>query len=116
MSLPNYEPEDLHLTPDEMREPTWAERDTATQDFLFGMLARKCKVVGHPVRLQIIELLESNEVSVDALADQLEIRPSEVSHHLTYLRRENMVTVRPLGRARLYRLHDRRMLSLLDQV
>lgn len=116
ISLPNLGPEDLNLTDQDMKPTTWHMRSTATQDFQFQMLARKLKAAGHPTRLEIMQLLDFNEVSVSGLVDQLELPPAVISHHLMYLRRENLVTSRRVGTAQLYRLSDRRIIGLLDQL
>jgi DNA-binding transcriptional ArsR family regulator len=57
-------------------------------------------------RRAIIEMLGREEQSVQSLADQLPISRPAVSRHLRILKTAGLVTDRPDGTRRLYRLDD----------
>lgn len=62
--------------------------------------------LGDPNRRAIVELLGSGDRSVGELAEQLPISRPAVSRHLRLLKEAGLVTDRPEGTRRLYRLHD----------
>jgi DNA-binding transcriptional ArsR family regulator len=59
-----------------------------------------------PNRREIVELLRGGDRSVQELADHLPISRPAVSRHLRLLKEARLVTDRPEGTRRLYRLHD----------
>ena len=62
-------------------------------------LARDLRLLGDPVRLQILDLLASRpgEVCVCDLVASLPVRQPTISHHLRLLRRAGLVTVQRRG-------------------
>jgi DNA-binding transcriptional ArsR family regulator len=62
--------------------------------------------LGDPNRRAIVELLGAGDRSVRELADRLPISRPAVSRHLRLLKEAGLVTDRPDGTRRLYRLHD----------
>ena len=62
--------------------------------------------LGDPNRRAIVELLRGGEGSVQELADRLPISRPAVSRHLRLLKQAGLVSDRPEGTRRLYRLHD----------
>ena len=64
------------------------------------------EALGDPNRRAIVELLGERDRSVRELADELPISRPAVSRHLRVLKRAGLVTDRPEGTRRLYRLHD----------
>jgi DNA-binding transcriptional ArsR family regulator len=62
--------------------------------------------LGDPNRRAILELLRDGHRSVQQLADELPISRPAVSRHLRLLKDAGLVTDRPEGTRRLYRLHD----------
>ena len=62
--------------------------------------------LGDPNRRAIVELLRAGDRSVQDLADALPISRPAVSRHLRLLKQAGLVTARPEGTRRLYRLHD----------
>jgi DNA-binding transcriptional ArsR family regulator len=61
--------------------------------------------LGDPNRRAIVELLRGGDRSVRELADELPISRPAVSRHLRVLKRAGLVSDRPEGTRRLYRLH-----------
>jgi DNA-binding transcriptional ArsR family regulator len=62
--------------------------------------------LGDPNRRAIVELLRERDRSVRELADSLPISRPAVSRHLRLLKDAGLVSDRPEGTRRLYRLHD----------
>ena len=62
--------------------------------------------LGDPNRRAIVEQLREGDRSVQELADALPISRPAVSRHLRLLKEAGLVTDRPEGTRRLYRLHD----------
>lgn len=61
--------------------------------------------LGDPHRRAIVELLGGGDRSVRELADALPISRPAVSRHLRLLKEAGLVSDRPEGTRRLYRLH-----------
>ena len=61
--------------------------------------------LGDPNRRAIVEQLRAGDRSVQELADALPISRPAVSRHLRLLKDAGLVTDRPDGTRRLYRLH-----------
>ena len=66
-------------------------------------------------RLMILcRLAEGGEVSVGALAESVELSQSALSQHLARLRTEGLVATRRDGQRIFYRIHDPRLLKLME--
>jgi ArsR family transcriptional regulator len=72
------------------------------------------RVLGHPARVRIIELLREGERSVGALQVELGLESGPTSQHLTALRRVGLVESRRDGTSVFYRAADERVFDLLD--
>jgi len=64
------------------------------------------EALGDANRRAIVELLGAGDRSVRELADALPISRPAVSRHLRLLKEAGLVSDRPEGTRRLYRLHD----------
>ena len=69
-----------------------------------------------PWRLQIIELLRSQELCVCELMEKLEISQSKLSCHLKILKEAGLVQTRQEGRWIYYRLNLRQFLALEEYI
>lgn len=72
------------------------------------------RVLGHPARVRILELLRDGERSVGDLQAALEIDSSGTSQHLGALRRQGVLESRREGTSVLYRVKDPRAFQLLE--
>ncbi len=72
------------------------------------------RVLGHPARVRILELLREGERSVGALQAELELDSSGTSQHLAALRRIGLVDARREGTSVFYRVPDERVFVLLE--
>lgn len=69
--------------------------------------AQLLQVVGHPVRLLVLHVLDrEGALSAGDLQDRVGIEASLLSHHLRLLRDGRLVRVRQEGRRRIYTLDD----------
>lgn len=87
---------------------------TSPKHAVFVQFAHVAKVLGHPDRLEILEVLAQGERSVEALAERVQLAVATVSQHLQNLRRGGLVTSRRDGKFVLYRLADDAVVDLLS--
>jgi len=65
---------------------------------LYEMQAELCKTLSNPKRLEILDILkERQEISVNSLAELLEIPKANTSQHLAVLRQAGVVSTRKDG-------------------
>ena len=72
------------------------------------------RVLGHPARVRMIELLRGGERSVGALQEGLGLESGATSQHLAALRRVGLVESRREGTSVYYRASDERIFELLE--
>ncbi|MEL6493672.1 MAG: metalloregulator ArsR/SmtB family transcription factor, partial [Cyanobacteria bacterium J06623_7] len=70
------------------------------------------KSLSDPLRLQIIELLRSQELCVCELCERLEVNQSKLSFHLKNLKEANLIHSRQQGRWMYYRLNLTQFVTL----
>ncbi|MEM1043113.1 MAG: metalloregulator ArsR/SmtB family transcription factor [Bacteroidota bacterium] len=76
-------------------------------DALVERAARRLKVLGHPVRLRLLNALRAHgELSVQELMDLTEQRQANASKHLGLLAREGIVRRRKEGINAFYSIAD----------
>lgn len=63
------------------------------------------RALSDPLRLQILELLRSQELCVCELCEKLDVNQSKLSFHLKNLKEANLVHSRQQGRWMYYRLN-----------
>lgn len=73
------------------------------------------RVLGHPARVRILELLRDGERSVGALQAELGLDSGGTSQHLAALRRIGLVESRRDGTSVYYRVVDDRVFDLLAE-
>ena len=84
------------------------------QDALQRFKAEFFKALAHPVRIKILELLRTGEMSVTDLQALLGIEASSVSQQLAVLRGQNIVEARKVGTTVYYSVRDPALYELLD--
>ena len=67
--------------------------------------AEVLKAVAHPVRLQIVELLEKKEMCVGDIVDAFDMSQPTISHHLNVLKQFGLVTSRKDGKQVYYAIN-----------
>jgi DNA-binding transcriptional ArsR family regulator len=68
--------------------------------------ARVLRVLAHPHRLKIIELISDRGLTVGEVASAVGIPPSTCSQHLSILRAHGVVSGRRIGKASYYSVED----------
>lgn len=71
---------------------------------LYSLHANICKVLGNPIRIEIIDLLNDNEVSFGELLEMTGLLKSNLSQHLTVMVSKGILIQRKEGLNAYYRL------------
>lgn len=71
---------------------------------LYQAKAEFFRMLGHPVRIRLLELLQDRPISVRELLTQIEIEPAALSQQLAVLRRSGIVTSTREGSTVIYAL------------
>lgn len=87
------------------RRPASVEKD------LYRRHAEFCKVIAHPTRLQIIDILHDGEMSVTDLAMRLEVAVGNLSQHLNLMKQRRVLASRKVGNSVIYRLANPKMIK-----
>jgi ArsR family transcriptional regulator len=82
-------------------------------EFAFNMKAGYLAAFSHPLRLQIIDALRHQSLSVNEISRRLRAPQPTVSKHLALLRQQGVVATRPAGVTVYYSLADREVLRFL---
>ena len=82
-------------------------------DPVYVVKARLFRVLGHPVRIRILELLVAGERTVGELQAALELDSSGTSQHLAALRQQGLLDSRRAGTSVYYTIRDPRVSQLL---
>jgi ArsR family transcriptional regulator len=80
---------------------------------IYRRQAELFRVLGHPGRVRLLELLGAGERTVRDLQAELEIDSSSASQHLAALRRQGLLESRKVGTSVHCRVKDPRTLRLL---
>lgn len=80
-------------------------------------VAKVLKTISHPVKLEILEVLEAEEpldVSTICARIGVECEISMMSHHLSKMKDNNILISDKIGKQVFYRIADRQILSIFD--
>ena len=81
---------------------------------IYVLKAEFFRILGHPVRVRILELLREGERTVGDLQGQLGLDSSGTSQHLGALRKQGLLESRREGTSVYYRVRDPRLFQLLE--
>ena len=81
---------------------------------IYQMKAEFFKVLGHPARIRVLEVLREGERSVSDLAPVVGLEASHLSQQLAVLRRSKLVGTRKEGTSVLYSVSNPMVFELLD--
>ena len=76
-------------------------------------VAKVMKAVAHPVRLQIIELLEKREMCVGNIVEALGVKQAIMSQQLSRMRDKDVLSCRREGNKVFYRIENKNVIRLL---
>ena len=85
-------------------------------DDLAELIARRFRALSDPLRVRILDLLREQELSVSALAEQLDASQQNISKHLAVLTDSGMLARRKQGNHVYYRIADQAVFALCEQV
>jgi ArsR family transcriptional regulator len=81
---------------------------------LYQAKAEFFRLLGHPVRIRVLELLQESPRPVRELLAEIEIEPSSLSQQLSVLRRYGIVTSRRDGSTVIYEITSGDVADLLQ--
>ena len=81
---------------------------------VYALKADFFRVLGHPIRVRIVQVLREGERSVGSLQDELGLSSSSTSQHLAALRAQGVLESRREGTSVYYRVKDPRTLQMLE--
>jgi ArsR family transcriptional regulator len=97
-----------------MDMPLIEDRSAAIDDAVLERAARIIKVLGHPLRLRILESLERGELNVAELQEATGASQALVSQQLGILRAHGVVEPRRDGPRVFYRVIEPKVARILD--
>ncbi|MDG1760475.1 MAG: metalloregulator ArsR/SmtB family transcription factor [Flavobacteriaceae bacterium] len=80
-------------------------------------VAKVLKTISHPVKLEILEVLESEEpLDVSTICERIgaECEISMMSHHLTKMKDNHILVSEKSGKQVFYSIADRQILNIFD--
>ncbi|MGP4105163.1 ArsR/SmtB family transcription factor [Nonomuraea sp. KM90] len=80
---------------------------------LYQAKAELFRLLGHPVRIRVLELLQEGPKPVRDLLAEIEVEPTGLSQHLAVLRRSELVTAHREGSSVVYALSGGDVAELL---
>lgn len=83
---------------------------------LAELIARRFHVLSDPLRVRILDLLRDGELTVNAIAEELEAGQQNVSKHLNVLTDAAMLHRRKDGTRVFYAIADEGVFALCEQV
>ena len=93
--------------------PPASETVHVRSDPVYVVKAQLFRVLGHPVRIRMLELLTEGERTVGELQAELDLDSSGASQHLAALRQQGILDSRRAGTSVYYRIRDPRVSQLL---
>jgi ArsR family transcriptional regulator len=72
------------------------------------------QAMSHPLRIKVLCLLSSGEISVQEIVEAVGTTQGNVSQHLAILKASGMVASRSEGKKMLYRIEDPRIVKLIS--
>jgi ArsR family transcriptional regulator len=85
-------------------------------DHAIRLVSGRFRALGDPTRLRILNTLMQGENSVQRLVDTTGLEQSNVSRHLSVLRREGLVERRAEGNRAVYSINDPSIVRLCEIV
>ncbi len=80
----------------------------------FEEFANIFKALGHPVRLKILCILNSNKCNVTNIENQINISQSRVSQHLRLLRLSHIISPKRVGKEICYEIVNENVKKIIS--
>ncbi len=81
---------------------------------LYQMHAEMCKVFSNATRLEILNLLRDDEMSVTELIEKTKLSQANISQHLSIMKSKGIVTSNRKGKNIYYRLINPKIIKAFD--
>src|SRR3989338_1051826 len=81
---------------------------------LYEIHAEMCKVFSNPTRLEILNLLRDEELSVSELIEKTKLNQANISQHLSIMKSKEIVTSNRKGKNIYYRLTNPKIIKAFD--
>lgn len=79
------------------------------------LVSQTFKALSDPTRIRILNLLFHKEYSVNEIADNLDLKQSNVSHQLRFLKNVRLVKFRREGTTLYYSYDDEHVMNMLKE-
>ncbi len=86
------------------------------QDPFFEQCDLMCKVIVHPIRMKIIQVIGDGELNVSEILEQLDISMSNLSNHLRELHRVGLLIREKRGNFIYYSLMEPQLIPALQRL
>jgi ArsR family transcriptional regulator len=83
---------------------------------IFELHAELLKALAHPKRLEIIQLLRNQKLTVTQIQTMLDLPQCNVSQHLQILREANVVSTSKKGKQVTYQIAHKNFIKACDQI
>lgn len=84
------------------------------EDDIYVYHAEMCKVLSHPKRLGVINILRDKEMTVNELSQKLGLSQANLSQHLAMMRERHILAFRKEGSMVYYRIANPSLLKAFD--
>ena len=81
---------------------------------LYKLHAEICKVFSNPIRLEILNLLRDQKMSVTELINKTKLSQANISQHLSIMKSKGIVTSERKGKNIFYKLSNPRIIKAFD--
>jgi len=82
---------------------------------VFVKQAKLLRILAHPKRLEILNLLAQKSLTVTEIYSMLDLPQANISQHLNILREANVVATKRIGKEIYYRLSNKKINKFLPQ-
>ncbi|HZG74098.1 MAG TPA: metalloregulator ArsR/SmtB family transcription factor [Chondromyces sp.] len=103
------------MSGDLKREESYIEMESHLDKETLFIVSQTFKALSEPTRIRILNLLCSDEHSVNDIAERLNLNQSTVSHQLRFLKQLRLVKYRREGVTMYYSKDDDHIMNLLRQ-
>jgi len=81
---------------------------------IYKLHAEMCKVFSNPIRLEILNLLKYNKMSVTEIIDRSKLSQANISQHLSIMKSKGIVASNRKGKNIYYKLTNPKIIKAFD--
>lgn len=81
---------------------------------IFALHADVCKILANPKRLEILQILRNNELTVTEIVDKIGANKANISQHLAIMRIKGILCQRREGQHIYYRVANNKVIQAFD--